>query len=536
MAFTLTFFGWNFPIFQRRTRFLRTINRTLIYRSHFTIPLLSFTFILAICYLVGLVGLGAGFPYAFPLSRTLFIAILVAIPIWGCFMSVLYFLRSFGVPPLHCLWTWRHHHQHGVEENDFMSGANGKKRQRRPSALWLAYLFVAVCGVYLISTYELPIDHRFKPMVELASRVPKREGYGTSEKVFIAAMFYNNAYVLPYWITEVTKLINYLGPDNVFVSVVESYSSDRSPALLREFETKLEKMGVPCRILTQDTSIARPSSMATSQSRIDFLAGARNLVLEPLAVHGGYDRVLFSNDVFVEAESIVELLNTNGGEYDMACSLDFQQWGLYDIWVTRDRLGRIVSGQWPYFFEETGLRAVMANKPAPVFTCWNGIVSIRAEPFFPVQLRKGGLSTSPLAHPLPPTHPAYSEYANSTPASMPPLRFRSSAPTECFSSESFNLPYDLRRLFALDRIYANPRVITAYKWRFYLWFKYAMRHWAMRWFMKRVERRSRIHVPQFVLGESTQIWKWDGGECHPGGGLSLVDQIAVDPWGTVAYE
>ncbi|KAJ6473092.1 cryptococcal mannosyltransferase 1-domain-containing protein [Mycena sanguinolenta] len=290
-------------------------------------------------------------------------------------------------------------------------------------------------------------------------------------------MFYNNAYVLPYWIAEVSKLINYLGPDNVFVSIVESYSSDHSPNILRVFETKLQEMHVRHRILTQDTSILRPPSMVTGPPRIDFLAATRNLVLEPLIAHGGYNRVLFSNDVFVEAESMVELLETNGGEYDMACGLDFQQWGLYDIWVIRDRLGRIVSGQWPYFSDETSFAAVMENRPVPVFTCWNGIVSISAEPFLPFH--------------------------------------------ECFSSESFNLPYDLRRLFGLERIYANPRVITAYKWRFYVWFKYALRHWAVKWFMKTVEHRNREDLPQFILSGGKEATVWDGGECHPGGALHL---------------
>ncbi|KAF7332993.1 hypothetical protein MVEN_02405600 [Mycena venus] len=509
-------------IFQRRSRFFGSTRRFLLHRLQITLPLLSFTFILTACCLVLLISLGVGFPYAFPIWRTLFTATIISIPIWGVCMSALHLVWTFGAPIPHFLWTWQRHRQHYVplafDANDFMADAEKKHRHRRPPTLWPGFLLVALCGVYLLSTYELPIDHRFKAAVELANRVPRREGYGTGEKIFIAAMFYNNAYVLPYWITEVSKLINYLGPDNVFVSIVESYSSDNSPALLRAFETKLEAMGVPCRILTQDTSIHRPPSMVTGPPRIQFLADTRNLVLEPLATRGGYDRVLFSNDVFVEAESIVELLDTNGGEYDMACGLDFQQWGLYDIWVIRDHAGRIVSGQWPYFFED---RDAMADEPVAVFTCWNGIVSISAEPFLPVALRKGRLSTFP--RPLPLTHPAYPQAVNQTPATTPPLRFRPSAPEECFSSESFNLPYDLRRLFAQERIYANPRVITAYKWRFYLWFKYALRHWAVRWFIERVEQRdgNGADLPQFILGGTAPKTVWDGGECHPGGTLRL---------------
>jgi hypothetical protein len=63
------------------------------------------------------------------------------------------------------------------------------------------------------------------------------------------------------------------------------------------------------------------------------------------------------------------------------------------------------------------------------------------------------------------------------------MRFRASAKHECFSSESFNLPYDLRRQFGLQRIYVNPRVINSYVWAHYVWFKYITRHWAVKWRM-----------------------------------------------------
>ncbi|KAJ7714647.1 hypothetical protein B0H16DRAFT_1340477, partial [Mycena metata] len=62
-------------------------------------------------------------------------------------------------------------------------------------------------------------------------------------------------------------------------------------------------------ILTQDTSIPRPPTMLTAPLRINILAAStRNLANELLVERGGCDRLLFSNDVFVEAEAIVELL------------------------------------------------------------------------------------------------------------------------------------------------------------------------------------------------------------------------------------
>ncbi|KAK7038616.1 cryptococcal mannosyltransferase 1-domain-containing protein [Favolaschia claudopus] len=476
---------------------------------------------------------------AFPVSRTYFVITLAAIPIWGACMAAL----MMTWPILRWVWGFiRARLPRGgkyepvaldledLESSDDARSARRRKgRQSSSSApynrikiaayclLCAAYLSAALFGVDMLRTYELPIDHRFKERVELANRAPKPEGYGNGEKIYIAAMFYNNGGVLPYWIKEVTKLIYYLGPDNVFVSVVESNSWDNTAALLEEFDKTLENMEVKRRILTHDSSIPRPESMATAPPRIEFLSAVRNLVMEPLVKNGGYTRVIFSNDVFIEAESIVELLDTKGGDFDMACGLDLAYWGLYDQWVIRDRLGRFASTLWPYFLEDTGFRAVMADEPAPVFACWNGIIAVRADPFLPISLRTGKqLSTSPLSRPLIPTHPSYNLYPNTTtPAETPPLRFRASGPGECFSSESFLLPYDLRRQFDMQNIYVNPRVINSYAWEWYVWFKYVTRHWAVKWWIERVENGNGVHLAKMILGDPARVWQYDGAECHP---------------------
>ncbi|KAJ7739257.1 cryptococcal mannosyltransferase 1-domain-containing protein [Mycena maculata] len=467
---------------------------------------------------------------AFPEARTNFVIALVALPIWG--LSMAFFTLAWVVVTR--FWDFlrnrlrrkRSYEPLAVDLNDAQGGRRNRQGQGNHMdhafsgavrnagwfVLWGGYLSIAFFGLYMLRTYELPIDHRFKRDVELANRVPKSEGYGTGEQIFVAAMFYNNGGVLPYWIKEVSKLIYYLGPDKVFVSIVESNSWDNSADLLEEFDRKLEGMGVSRRILTRDTSIERPVSMGSAPPRIKFLAAVRNLVMQPLVEHGGYTRVIFSNDVFIEAESIVELLYTKGGDYDMACGLDLAYWGLYDQWVIRDRLGRLASTLWPYFLEDTGFRAVMADEPAPVFTCWNGIIAVRADPFLPPNLRTGQLSTSPLSRPLAPTHPAYPRPLNLTPAETPPVQFRSSAEGECFSSESFLLPYDLRRQFDLNNIYVNPRVINSYSWEFYVWFKYITRHWAVKWWIERVENGNGVHLAKMILGDPAKVWQWDGGE------------------------
>lgn len=148
----------------------------------------------------------------------------------------------------------------------------------------------------------------------------------STEKIYIAAAFYNNAAVLPYWSQSMLSVIRYLGPENVFVSVVESYSQDKTPDLLRQLDLSLAKLHVPHRILIQDIATEKPEDLSFD-NRIEFLAAVRNRAMEPLVERGGYDKVLFSNDVFVEPESIIELIETADGNYDFACAMDFNHFG-----------------------------------------------------------------------------------------------------------------------------------------------------------------------------------------------------------------
>ena len=112
---------------------------------------------------------------------------------------------------------------------------------------------------------------------------------------------------------------------------------------------------------------------------------------------------------------------------------------------------------------------MQSESPVPVFACWNGIVVFRADPLLPIHLRSNHtLSNDPLPYALSATHPAAKDPSllGPSPALTPPIRFRASVLGECFSSESFLLPYDLRRVFNMQRILLNSRVIVAYEWRY----------------------------------------------------------------------
>ncbi|SPC61320.1 uncharacterized protein UHOD_01270 [Ustilago sp. UG-2017b] len=269
-------------------------------------------------------------------------------------------------------------------------------------------------------------------------------------KVFIASNLYNNQEILPTYMSSLKKLINHLGPDNVFVSIYESHSTDQTKPMLAQLETDLAHMHVPRRILSDDQAVRMNKSSAV-QDRIEFLADVRNVAMQPLLDHNSsekFSHVLWVNDIIFSAQDALQLLQTNNTHYDQACAMDFIGNGLYDTWVTRDAEAKTLKRTWPYFKRTQDIEAMREGRPFEVNSCWNGITAFDAKWFYP----SSSFSSLKTDEEGPVTQP---------------LKFRSS-PT-CVSSECQLVSYDIHRASQPARpvILINPAVKVAYTYRHY---------------------------------------------------------------------
>ncbi|PYH47077.1 glycosyltransferase family 69 protein [Aspergillus saccharolyticus JOP 1030-1] len=273
-----------------------------------------------------------------------------------------------------------------------------------------------------------------------------------SDRVFIASTHWNNERILrSNWNDAVVDLVRTLGPDNVFVSVLESGSWDDSKGALHELDTRLDRLGVRRNITLSDTThqdeISAPPGhegwINTPRGRkelrrIPYLARLRNWTLQPLvdlARQGvTFDKVLFLNDVVFTVDDVAVLLNTNDGVYGAVCSLDFSKPPLYyDTFALRDSQGdEHIMQTWPYFRSGASRRALINMEPVPVKSCWNGMVAMPAAPFL----------------------------------SSPPLRFRaipdSLALSHLEGSECCLIHAD-NPLSQTHGVYLNPQVRVGYK-------------------------------------------------------------------------
>ncbi|KAJ2459798.1 hypothetical protein GGF42_001246 [Coemansia sp. RSA 2424] len=130
-----------------------------------------------------------------------------------------------------------------------------------------------------------------KEFVDSAAHRYKSITHGGTEPIFVAANLYNSEKVLPNMAAQLLSLADTLGHSQIFVSIYENGSNDKTKEILHQFNETLEAMGIAHRIVADATP--KPKHV----HRIEYLAKLRNYALEPLYSDGSkFGQVIFVND------------------------------------------------------------------------------------------------------------------------------------------------------------------------------------------------------------------------------------------------
>ncbi|KAF7872407.1 hypothetical protein EAF04_003328 [Stromatinia cepivora] len=253
-----------------------------------------------------------------------------------------------------------------------------------------------------------------------------RIGNPNNEAIFIAAIFRKSEIMLRLnWSPALISLVQHLGPQNVYVSIIESGSWDGTKAALMDLDGMLDEAGVERTIelgMDREAQLEelehvpaegqdrtgwlftgrKESESGWEMRRIPYLARLRNRAMEPLlrvwdeGRGRKFDKILWINDVVFTTADVTTLLATNNNSYAAACSLDFSHPSqYYDTFALRDSSGRKTSSlSWPYFYSSQSLNALKRNEPVPVKSCWNGMVVFDAEPWYPSSSKEQGINNS----------------------------------------------------------------------------------------------------------------------------------------------
>ena len=208
-------------------------------------------------------------------------------------------------------------------------------------------------------------------------------------KFYITSNVVNIQNIIENYLTELKKLINYLGEKNVIVSIVENGdSTDNTRKYLKEFRYYLLRKNILNKFYL-DKVIEDPRKLNNpfekySRLRIEYFAKLRNKCMDFLYEIPNIDFkktiIIFLNDIVFKYEDIINLLSTNNEDYDVACGLDMNDNNFYDRWVSIDLDGSGLKKFFPFFINKEAQDLVVNHKPIRVFSCWNGVIAFKASP------------------------------------------------------------------------------------------------------------------------------------------------------------
>ena len=212
--------------------------------------------------------------------------------------------------------------------------------------------------------------------------------HSRNTRYYIASNIFNMEELISFYLEEMKKLINYLGENNVIISIVENGdSTDSTRTFLKDFQNYLNgKKIINKFVLNHEIDDPRKMNfpfLKYSRLRIEYYAQLRNKCLEFLYELQDVDynntMILFFNDVVFKYEDIINLLSTNNQDYDVVCGLDMS-YMFYDRWVSIDLNGEGMTKYFPYFIDKEGQDLVINHRPVRVFSCWNGVIAFKALP------------------------------------------------------------------------------------------------------------------------------------------------------------
>lgn len=262
-------------------------------------------------------------------------------------------------------------------------------------------LLIATAGIFFPSYSNPPERYQ-----NLRFQAEQEHGYvnTNNEQIFIAATLHDpqGELVSGAWGRSVLRLIDILGPENVFLSIYEDNPDDAAKIALKDFQAQV---GCGAEVVSEELDLQSLPHVVlpTGQrilKRIVFLSEVRNRALRPLynasslVSARAFDKLLYLNDVAFDPVDAANLLfSTNVDEssgrtrYRAACAMDFiNPFKYYDTFATRDLEGYDMGIPFYPFFSGAGAAqsradVLMQKDAVRLRSCWGGMIAFEAKWF-----------------------------------------------------------------------------------------------------------------------------------------------------------
>ena len=198
-------------------------------------------------------------------------------------------------------------------------------------------------------------------------------------KYYICAIVCNIEPIAIDWIGQMKLLIDYLGKENVYISILENQDSkDNTRKFLEEFRQYLNNNKISNQIVLEKIN------EKNNKERIVYLSELRDLSLNYLYEIENLDfsntKIIFMNDIIYRFQDVIKLIGTNNGDYDAVCAMDYYE-GFYDNWASQLYDGHYFRRYYPYMGNKEAQDAIINGDLIRTFSCWNGVTVFSAKPF-----------------------------------------------------------------------------------------------------------------------------------------------------------
>ena len=364
-----------------------------------------------------------------------------------------------------------------------------KKKKIRYFLLILAALIIFDVTLFFNKTYLWVYFNKIEKTLPIFS--------SRNTTFYITSNIFNMENTIEIYIEQMKKLINYLGENNVIISIVENGDSkDNTRGLLKEFKKFLQDRKILNKfLLNHEIEDKRKNNpyLKYTRLRIEYYANLRNKCLEFLYELSNIDFnntiVLFFNDIVFYYEDIINLLSTNNENYDSVCGLDLNPY-FYDRWVSIDLDGTGMSKYFPYFTNKEGQDLLINHKPIRIFSCWNGIIAFKADPLKnkAIQFRLRYNYTFPIAQTKNLVRTYYESECTYFNIDLHSLGF-----TKRFINPDVRVSYDYKYLFRAKYFIPSIEDIVNYFWFYFKCFTIRRTKIMSNYIEKNIKLNSDLH-------------------------------------------
>ena len=238
----------------------------------------------------------------------------------------------------------------------------------------LLFLLILILANIIIYFYNIKFWIYFTP-----KEVALPSDTENNTKYYICSIICNIEPIIIDWIAQMKLLIDYLGKENIYISILENQDSkDNTREYLKEFKKYLDENNIKNKIILE--KIADKGQ----KERIVYLGELRDLSLNYLFeienLNFTNTKIIFFNDIIYRYQDVIKLIGTNNGDYDAVCAMDFYE-GFYDAWASQLLDAMYFRRYFPYMSNKQAQDAVINGELIRTFSCWNGVTVFSAKPF-----------------------------------------------------------------------------------------------------------------------------------------------------------